>query len=126
MSGCIGGQPENNQNEDEPTQADVVVNMESSEFKPSKINIEEEKTIQFINKDMNSHTVHITDQNGKDIYPDTQVSADESITVTIEQAGTYNLNCELHPGMDGTITVGETTETNTNQEDDNDSSPNGY
>lgn len=85
----------------------TTVDMENNQFDPSSIEVEPGETIKFVNKDSVTHTVHITDQDGNDVFGNTEVQPGENITVTIEEEGTYNLNCEIHAGMDGTIGVGQ-------------------
>ena len=83
------------------------IDMENNQFDPSSIEIDLGETIKFVNKDSVTHTVHITDQDGNDVFENTEVPPAENITVTIDEEGTYNLDCEIHPGMDGTIGVGQ-------------------
>ena len=84
---------------------DIIVDMLNSEFIPSDIQLNAGETVEFVNKDSYSHTVHITDQSGENVFPDTSVPAGGSVKVTLQDKGTYQLNCEIHPGMDGSITV---------------------
>ena len=86
-------------------QADTVVAMENIQFQPSAITIQAGQTIEFVNKDSFTHTVHVFTEDGQDIYPDTRVASGDSVFVTIDRPGTYQLECTIHAGMTGTITV---------------------
>lgn len=83
----------------------ITIDMKNIEFVPTTITLTAGQTLRFTNSDGFGHDVHIQ-QNGQDIFPKTEVLAGQSIDVTLDDAGTYELICDRHlPGMVGTITV---------------------
>jgi plastocyanin len=76
-------------------------------FSPSELTVATGTTVTFVNNDTTPHTV----TEGSDGEPadgarfDEDVAAGEEVTVTFDEAGTYEVTCELHPAMNMTVTV---------------------
>ena len=85
----------------EPT-SDLYVEVGDNYFDPDDIEVEPGDEIEFENIGDVDHTVTIEDTEYDEV-----ISPGESVFVTIEEEGVYDLDCTFHPGMDGTITVGE-------------------
>lgn len=94
--------------ESEAATADVErVRLESSNFDPETLTIAAGTTVRFLNADSFAHTV--TEGTGGQAVDDPIVDRDlepnKSVGVTFDEAGTYEITCELHPTMQMTITV---------------------
>jgi len=85
----------------EPT-SDLYVKVGDNYFDPDDIEVEPGDEIEFENIGDIDHTVTIEDTEYDEV-----ISPGESVFVTIEEEGVYDLDCTFHLGMDGTITVGE-------------------
>ena len=76
-------------------------------FSPSELTVAPGTTVTFVNNDTSPHTV----TEGSDGTPaddarfDEDVADGEQVTVTFEEAGTYEITCTLHPEMNMTVTV---------------------
>ncbi len=78
----------------------VHVDVGDNHFTPDSISAAPGQEIVFENVGNNAHTVTI---DGTD-YDET-LSSGETVTVTIDEEGTYSLTCSFHAGQDGTITI---------------------
>ena len=78
----------------------LTIVMTNNSFEPSNINIQEGETITWENEDPVLHTVTIEELN-----IDEDVEAGSDFSYTFEEPGTYDLNCNIHAGMEGEITV---------------------
>jgi plastocyanin len=92
---------------EEATAEDERVRLESSNFDPEELTIAAGTTVRFLNADSFAHTV--TEGTGGQAVDDPIVDEDlepnKSVGVTFDEAGTYEITCELHPSMQMTITV---------------------
>ena len=76
-------------------------------FSPSELTVAPGTTVTFVNNDTSPHTV----TEGSDGTPaddarfDEDVADGEQVTVTFDEAGTYEITCTLHPEMNMTVTV---------------------
>jgi plastocyanin len=76
-------------------------------FEPATLTVPVGTTVTFVNMDPTEHTV----TNGKDgkavANPafDEKVASGDSVTVTFDKAGTFDVTCTLHPTMNMTVTV---------------------
>ena len=92
---------------EEATAEEVRVRLESSNFDPSELTIPAGTTILFLNADSYTHTV--TEGTGgqavDDPIVDREIAQNRSVRVTFDEAGTYDITCEIHPSMQLTVTV---------------------
>lgn len=80
--------------------SDYYVEVGDNYFDPDDIEVEPGDEIEFENIGDIDHTVTIEDTDYDEI-----ISPGESVFVTIEDEGVYELNCDFHTGHDGTITL---------------------
>ena len=85
-----------------PTAADVAVGANGNAFTPADVDILSGGTVTF---NWNGVTHNVTWQTTPASVPNITDRSTGSVPVTVNQAGTYNYHCTIHPGMDGTITV---------------------
>lgn len=92
---------------DEPAAGEEQVRLSSFGYDPSSLTIAAGTTVVFTNADSLAHTVtHGTDgQAVDDPFVDEQVDRSETVSVTFDEPGTYDLTCRFHPDMNMTITV---------------------
>lgn len=85
----------------------VEVRMRNFTFSPATITIEPGTTVVWTQRDPIFHNVHIYKANGmeKDIVGDSLNQRGEQFAVTFYNEGTYEYECDPHPGMIGTIVV---------------------
>ena len=81
---------------------EIEVEVGDNYFEPDVIEVDPGDTIVFEHVGNTDHTVTI-----EDTEYDERISPGETVTVTIEEEGVYDLNCNFHAGHDGTIYVGE-------------------
>jgi plastocyanin len=64
-------------------------------------------TVTFVNNDDFGHTVTegVDGQAADDARFDEDVAAGESVPITFDDPGTYQVTCEIHPTMNMTVTV---------------------
>lgn len=76
-------------------------------FSPSELTVAAGTTVTFVNNDTSPHTVtEGSDGEAADgARFDEDVAAGEEVTVTFDEAGTYEITCTLHPEMNMTVTV---------------------
>lgn len=76
-------------------------------FSPSELTVAAGTTVTFVNNDSSPHTVtEGSDGTAADgARFDEDVAAGEEVTVTFDEAGTYQVTCKLHPDMNMTVTV---------------------
>ncbi len=92
--------PDETGTEDDDTQEQILVTLDNSAFSPDTIDVAPDQELVFANNDNVDHTVTIPDA---DI--DEELAPGDRYTVTLDEEGEYALDCTIHPGMDGTITV---------------------
>jgi plastocyanin len=99
--------PESAEPSEEATAEEVRVRLESSQFDPSELTIPAGTTVLFLNADSYAHTV--TEGTGgqavEDPIVDRELAENRTVRVTFDEAGTYEITCELHPSMQLTVTV---------------------
>jgi plastocyanin len=84
-----------------------VVNLSGLAFSPTSLTVKMGTTVTFQNKDTVDHTV----TNGKDGKPDANAAFDkslpagQSVVITFDKAGTFNVTCKIHSTMNMTVTV---------------------
>ena len=83
------------------------VNIVSSVFEPSELTVSVGTEVVFTNEDSFAHTV--TEGTDGDVVEDPivdeEIAAGGEVRVTFDEAGTYDITCEIHPDMQMTITV---------------------
>jgi plastocyanin len=92
--------------EEEPA-ADAEVRIVNSVFQPGELTINVGDEVLFLNEDTFAHTVtEGTDGDAvEDPIVDEEVTGRGDVRVTFDEAGTYEITCEIHPSMQMTITV---------------------
>jgi plastocyanin len=76
-------------------------------FSPGELTVAPGTTVTFVNNDTSPHTVtEGSDGTAADgARFDEEIAAGEEVTVTFDDAGTYEITCTLHPEMNMTVTV---------------------
>ena len=84
-----------------------TVTLSGLAFSPTSLTVKAGTTVTFQNKDTVDHTV----TNGKDGTPDANAAFDkslpagQSVDITFDKAGTFNVTCKIHSSMNMTVTV---------------------
>jgi len=84
------------------------VRITSSNFSPAELTVAVGTEVVFINDDSFGHTV--TEGTDGDVVEDPIVDEDIAggggeVRVTFDEAGTFDITCEIHPAMQLTVTV---------------------
>ena len=76
-------------------------------YDPSTVTISAGGTVTFVNSDTAPHTVTSgTATDGPDgVWDSSLIMIDMSYSVTLDNPGTYDYFCMVHPWMDGTVIV---------------------
>ena len=82
-----------------------TVTMGKNCYTPTVLRTAPGTTVSFLNKDPEPHTV--TSAGGAWGDPHREVAPGEVMTVEFEQPGVYAYTCLFHPGMSGTVVVGD-------------------
>jgi len=84
-----------------------ILGLESPFYSPNTIHIKSGEQIIFDNIDANFHTVTSgTSESGPDgTFDSGLLKAGESFSLSIDEPGTYQYYCTIHPNMVGTIIV---------------------
>ncbi|MEP7081637.1 MAG: plastocyanin/azurin family copper-binding protein [Chloroflexota bacterium] len=87
--------------------ADAEVRIVNSVFQPGDLTISVGDEVLFTNDDTFAHTVtEGTDGDAvEDPIVDDEITGRGEVRVTFDEAGTYDITCEIHPSMQMTITV---------------------
>jgi len=98
--------------EEEPTEEaaapmSVEVVMEGNTFQPGEVTVAVGGTVTWINEDSVGHTVTAGTRGSPTGAFDESVGAGDSFSYTFEEPGVVEYYCSIHPGMDGTVIVGE-------------------
>ncbi len=85
-----------------------IIGLESPFYLPNQIGVSAGQTIVFDNVDGNQHTITsvksgTTEYDGK--FDSGLLQSGEKYELTLNEKGTYDYYCALHPGMQGTIIV---------------------
>lgn len=86
---------------DVPAVAPASVDIKDSVYLPSTITVPVGTTVQWTNRDEETHTV--TSMTGS--FGSRGLDLDEAYSYTFTTPGTYPYTCDLHPFMGGTIVV---------------------
>jgi plastocyanin len=85
-----------------PTAADVDVGANGNNFTPADTDILSGGSVTFAWHGVTHNVTWLTTPASVANITDRSTG---SVGVTLNQAGTYNYHCTIHPGMDGTVTV---------------------
>jgi len=97
------GTPEASENTGEAAAADaVLVEISDFAFGPETVTIPVGGSVTWTNLDTAPHTATAQD---RDMLQTGTLGQGESVTVTFDEAGTYEYFCEFHPNMSGTVIV---------------------
>lgn len=101
----------NNEENEEPVeeQADNEVWIEGNSFNVSNLEITAGTTVTWKNNSNADHTITSGTRNGDDAGElfDRSISPGQTVSITFEEAGTYEYFCKIHSGMDAEVTVSE-------------------
>ena len=92
---------------EEAAAEEVRVRIDGSAFDPEEITVPVGTEVVFLNADGFAHTVtegtdgHAVD----DPIVDEEIAQNGTVSVTFDEAGTYDITCEIHPSMQMTVTV---------------------
>ncbi len=86
---------------DQPTAANVAVNIDNFVFGPQTITVPVGATVTWTNKDDIPHTSVSTDG----VFKSKVLDTDEKFSYTFTKAGTYPYYCTIHPKMTGKVVV---------------------
>jgi plastocyanin len=86
--------------DDNDVQPDNEVWMSASAFLPSNLTVPAGTTVRWVNNSSVTHNV----VSATGLFNEL-LNVGESYSYTFSDAGTYNYECTIHPGMTGTITV---------------------
>jgi plastocyanin len=83
------------------------VRIVGSAFDPAELTVPVGTEVVWVNADSFAHTVSEgTDgQTVDDPIVDEEIAQNGTVSVTFEEAGTYDITCKIHPSMNMTITV---------------------
>lgn len=93
--------------EEEGATMSVEVTMEGNTFQPAEITVAVGGTVTWTNEDAVSHTVTAGTRGNATGEFDESVGAGDTFSYTFEEPGVVEYYCSIHPGMDGTLIVGE-------------------
>ena len=85
----------------------TTVTLSGLAFSPTSLTVKVGTKVTFQNKDTVDHTL----TNGKDGKPDANAAFDkslpsgQSVDITFDKAGTFNVTCKIHSTMNMTVTV---------------------
>jgi plastocyanin len=85
----------------------TTVTLSGLAFSPTSLTVKVGTKVTFQNKDTVDHTL----TNGKDGKPDANAAFDkslpsgQSVDITFDEAGTFNVTCKIHSTMNMTVTV---------------------
>ena len=94
---------------EEPAAEEVRVRIDGSVFDPGEVTVPVGTEVVFLNADGFAHTItEGTDgQAVNDPIVDEEIAQNGTVSVTFDEAGTYDITCEIHPSMQMTVTVEE-------------------
>ena len=82
-----------------------TVEMVNTSYQPNEIEVEVGTTVTWTNEDSFAHTV--TSQEAG--FDSGNIGAGEEFSHTFNQTGTFDYTCTIHPSMQGTVVVVEST-----------------
>ncbi|MBS3166288.1 cupredoxin family copper-binding protein [Candidatus Woesearchaeota archaeon] len=80
--------------------ATALVTIKNFAFNPSSLDIKVGDTVEFVNKDSDTHTVTLDNEQFSEILP-----AGGSVTHTFNEKGSFDYKCNFHPSMRGIVVV---------------------
>jgi len=92
---------------EEPAAGGPEVRIVNSVFQPGELTVSVGDEVVFTNEDTFTHTItEGTDGDAvEDPIVDEEISGRGEVRVTFDEAGTYDITCQIHPTMQVTITV---------------------
>ena len=87
--------------------SETRVRIDGSAFDPEELTVAVGTEVVFLNADSFEHTV-TEGTNGQavdDPIVDEEIAQNGTVSVTFDEAGTYDITCEIHPSMHLTVTV---------------------
>jgi len=92
---------------EEAAAEEVRVRIDGSVFDPEEVTVPIGTKVVFLNADAFDHTItEGTDgQAVDDPIVDEDIAQNGTVSVTFDEAGTYDITCEIHPSMQMTVTV---------------------
>jgi plastocyanin len=101
-SGAVG-------NVSAPAGTEEQVTVRDGSFEPSEITVAEGTTVTWVNEDEQGHTVTNGEGGAPAAEPlfDEPLNAEQTVSYTFEEPGTYPVTCRVHHDMQMTVTVEE-------------------
>lgn len=90
---------------------DHVVQISGKQFQPGRIEIRAGEKVTWKNYDLVDHTVTaktkpaLPDAQGKPLFDSGVLKPGDAFSYTFEREGTFEYECTLHKGMNGTVVV---------------------
>ena len=81
-----------------------LVHVAECVYTPTVLHVEEGTKVRWLNKDIFDHTVSGANGSWGDEAP---IAQGESVAYRFDESGTYPYYCLFHPGMTGTVVVGD-------------------
>ena len=81
----------------------AIVTIEGFQFQPDNVTIKKGRKVTFINKDSTPHTV--SPDEGIKFVGTGRLEQNSPKTLVFDTVGTQSYHCEIHPSMQGKITV---------------------
>lgn len=104
LAGCSGtpstsDNPEGDQN--------ATITIDDNKFSPSTRNVHKGSVVTWMNSDSIKHTATAHAADGTILFDSGDIAAGASWPRTFDTVGTFEYHCDIHPSMQGTITVTE-------------------
>lgn len=97
-----GGAEEQSASSDACPSASAVITMDDLKFDPEDATADAGQQVCWVNEETIDHNA-VDEETGK--FRSELFGKDETFTTTIDEPGTINYVCTIHPGMTGTLTV---------------------
>lgn len=106
-SGSVASEESEAPESEEPAGETTRVRIDGSAFEPEELTVPVGTEVVFLNADSFEHTVtEGTDgQAVDDPIVDEEIAQNGSVSVVFDEAGAYDITCEIHPSMHMTVTV---------------------
>lgn len=85
--------------DENPAENEIII--ENSQFVPENKTVQVGTTVKWINNDQFAHTV----TSPVDLFDSGTLEASETFEYTFQSTGTFEVICNFHPEMTGTVTV---------------------
>ena len=100
--GDNGGAEEQGSSSEACPSGSVVISMDDLKFDPEDATADAGQEVCWVNEETIDHNA-VDEETGK--FRSELFGKDETFTTTIDEPGTINYVCTVHPGMTGTLTI---------------------